>query len=128
MSEPVPYDRELLELVVTYHPQLQDSRCRCGWGRWPVHLGRSHAVHVADVYELLARGGLLMGTTEHGALTHLTRDAFRSLCGRRLAHLVYRLDDGAPVPYAPHWANEAVLGSGQDLCTTCPGLVRSSRG
>lgn len=126
MSE-VPYSRELLELVVVYHPQLSSSCCRCGWGRWPAHLGRSHAVHVADVYEVLARGGLLMGTCATGTVTHLTRDGFRSLCGRRLADLVFRLDDGAPVPYAPHWADDAVT-YGHGLCTTCPGLVRSSRG
>lgn len=123
----VPYDRELLELVIVYHPQLQTSHCLCGYGRWPVHLGRSHATHVRDVYEVLARGGLLMGTTAHGTVTHLTRDGFRSLCGRRLADLVFRLDDGAPVPYAPHWDNSAVT-FGDDLCAPCTSGVGSTHG
>lgn len=121
---PVPYVRELLELVTIYHPQLDNSNCLCGWGRWPAHLGRSHAAHVADVYEVLARGGLLMGATATGTVTHLTLDAFRSLCGRRLSNLVFRLDDGAPVAYAPHWASGAVT-HGHPLCAACEHLPPS---
>jgi hypothetical protein len=41
------YDREVLVEVLVYHQRKDASRCACGWAE----LGRSHAEHVATVYE-----------------------------------------------------------------------------
>lgn len=45
------YDREKLIDVLVYHQRSDSSGCICGWGV----LGESHAVHVADVYEMVLR-------------------------------------------------------------------------
>jgi hypothetical protein len=42
-----PYDRAILIHVLIYHQATATSGCHCGWAE----LGRSHAEHVADVYE-----------------------------------------------------------------------------
>lgn len=44
----VKYDREVLIEILVYHYRKDDASCGCGWAE----LGRSHAAHVADVYEL----------------------------------------------------------------------------
>lgn len=51
----VRYDRAVLVDVLVYHWRTDNSGCGCGWAE----LGRSHAEHVASVYEasILARGG-----------------------------------------------------------------------
>lgn len=41
------YDREVLIEVLVYHQRADARFCTCGWGE----LGRSHAKHIADVYE-----------------------------------------------------------------------------
>lgn len=47
VRNPVPYDRAALVTVLVYHYRKDAQYCGCGWGE----LGRSHAEHVADVYE-----------------------------------------------------------------------------
>ncbi|MCW2674817.1 MAG: hypothetical protein JWP14_3406 [Frankiales bacterium] len=44
---PLPYDRKVLVEVLVYHWATSTSGCGCGWDE----LGRSHAEHVANVYE-----------------------------------------------------------------------------
>ena len=46
-STPLGYDREVLVEVLVYHQATSTSGCHCGWAE----LGKSHADHVADVYE-----------------------------------------------------------------------------
>ena len=41
------YDRAVLVEVLVYHWRTETSGCGCGWAE----LGRSHAEHVATVYE-----------------------------------------------------------------------------
>jgi hypothetical protein len=50
----VKYDRDVLVNVIIYHGRTSIKGCHCGWAE----LGRSHAEHVADVYEqsVQARG------------------------------------------------------------------------
>lgn len=43
----LPYDRDVLVEVIVYHGRTSIERCHCGWAE----LGRSHAEHVATVYE-----------------------------------------------------------------------------
>lgn len=45
--EQVRYDREVLTTVLVYHQRASVQFCACGWGE----LGKSHADHVANVYE-----------------------------------------------------------------------------
>lgn len=54
-----PYDRAVLVDVLVYHQRKDIGHCLCGWGE----LGRSHAEHVADVYErsVAARLGTTTG-------------------------------------------------------------------
>lgn len=63
-----PYDRARLIEVVTYHqmvgPQgVYANPCACGHGTRTDDLGKSHAEHVADVYEasVVAAGGFAAG-------------------------------------------------------------------
>lgn len=51
MSEPLTHDHEVLVTVLVYHQRMDERRCGCGWGE----LGRSHAEHVAQVYEASLR-------------------------------------------------------------------------
>lgn len=48
MRTDVSYDREVLVEVLVYHWRRDAASCGCGWSE----LGRSHAAHVADVFEL----------------------------------------------------------------------------
>ena len=48
MTRPAAYDRDVLLDVLVYHQPTATSGCICGWAE----LGRSHAVHVADAYEV----------------------------------------------------------------------------
>lgn len=48
---PVPYDREALVLVITYHRKVDIKGCMCGWAE----LGKDHSKHVANVYEQTVR-------------------------------------------------------------------------
>lgn len=41
------HDHDLLVEVLVYHWRTSTSACGCGWSE----LGRSHAEHVAQVYE-----------------------------------------------------------------------------
>lgn len=41
------YDRDTLVNVIIYHGRTSIKGCHCGWAE----LGKSHAEHVADVYE-----------------------------------------------------------------------------
>jgi hypothetical protein len=41
------YDRQVLTTILIYHWRTKTSGCGCGWG----DLGKSHADHIADVYE-----------------------------------------------------------------------------
>ena len=43
----LPYDRAVLVDCLVYHWRTQTSGCGCGWAE----LGKSHAEHVATVYE-----------------------------------------------------------------------------
>jgi hypothetical protein len=43
----VRYDRAILVNVIVYHGRTSIKGCHCGWAE----PGRSHAEHVADVYE-----------------------------------------------------------------------------
>ena len=47
MSDTVPYERDVLVRVIVYHQRHTIGPCACGW----FELGRSHAEHVATVYE-----------------------------------------------------------------------------
>jgi hypothetical protein len=44
----IPYDRKVLVEVLIYHQRKNVRYCECGWGE----LGKSHAEHVADIYEM----------------------------------------------------------------------------
>jgi len=46
------YRRDMLVSTLIYHQRTDKSGCICGWGKLPEHLGRFHADHVADVYEV----------------------------------------------------------------------------
>lgn len=54
-TEPVepytPYSRDVLVNTVIYHGRTDIKGCHCGWAE----LGKSHAEHVANVYEQSAR-------------------------------------------------------------------------
>ena len=50
-TDELPYDRDVLVDVFVYHFRRDSASCGCGWAE----LGRSHAAHVADVYELSVR-------------------------------------------------------------------------
>lgn len=41
------HDHDVLVETLVYHQRKDDQYCLCGWGE----LGRSHAEHVAAVYE-----------------------------------------------------------------------------
>lgn len=43
----IPYDREALVWVTIFHGRDSIKGCYCGWAE----LGKSHAEHVANVYE-----------------------------------------------------------------------------
>lgn len=55
MEVGVAFHRNRLIEVLIYHQQINDGIhvgvCSCGWGRRPEQLGRSWAIHIADVYE-----------------------------------------------------------------------------
>lgn len=57
MSGEPTYDRAVLVQVLVYHQRKNIEGCWCGWSE----LGRSHAEHVADVYEASVRA--LAGTS-----------------------------------------------------------------
>lgn len=81
---------------------------------------------VRVIVEREGRPPLWMGTTRRGQAVHLTPDReppHRSLCGRRLEGLVTPFGGGEPVPYADHWADDAVTG-GSSACVACAGLVK----
>jgi hypothetical protein len=46
------YDRKVLIEVLIYHQRKNVTYCMCGWSE----LGRSHAEHIADVYEQSIKG------------------------------------------------------------------------
>lgn len=46
-EEQAGYDRAQLVQILIDHQRAGPERCSCGWGEW----GRSHAAHVADMYE-----------------------------------------------------------------------------
>lgn len=48
----IPYDREVLLTVITYHYRKDPGSCGCGWSE----LGMSHPAHIADVYEQSVQG------------------------------------------------------------------------
>ena len=45
---PIRYDRDVLVQVLVFHQRQDPQYCTCGWGE----LGKSHADHVADIYEM----------------------------------------------------------------------------
>jgi len=47
----VGYDRDVMVQVFIYHQRLDIGTCLCGWGAAATELGKSHAHHIADVYE-----------------------------------------------------------------------------
>jgi hypothetical protein len=47
VTRPVPYDRAVLEAILTYHWRHDIKGCGCGWSV----LGASYPEHVAAVYE-----------------------------------------------------------------------------
>lgn len=47
------YDRDALVSTLVYHWPTKNSGCHCGWAE----LGKSWAVHVADVYEQVLKEG-----------------------------------------------------------------------
>jgi hypothetical protein len=46
-GDSLTYSRGVLVGVIMYHQREDITRCYCGWA----DLGKSHASHVADVYE-----------------------------------------------------------------------------
>lgn len=68
MAGQVLYDREMLTTVLVGHQRQSAQFCLCGWGE----LGKSHAEHVADVYERAAVAGLATERDE-------AREALRTL-------------------------------------------------
>jgi hypothetical protein len=44
----IPYDRDVLGRVLTYHQRKDITSCECGWAE----LGKSHPEHVVDIYEM----------------------------------------------------------------------------
>lgn len=46
------YDRPHLMTVIVHHQRVDIGSCMCGWGVGTGDLGKSHAAHVLDVYEL----------------------------------------------------------------------------
>lgn len=53
----IPYDRDLLVNTLVYHWATNTSGCGCGWAE----LGKSHAEHVAKVYEMRAMAKVFDG-------------------------------------------------------------------
>jgi hypothetical protein len=47
----IPYDRAVLVEVIVYHGRTSIKGCHCGWAE----PGKSHAEHVATVYEQTMR-------------------------------------------------------------------------
>lgn len=75
------------------------------------------------------RPPLWMGHARRGQVTHLTPDReppHTSLCGRRLEGLVVPFGGGEPVPYADHWAEDALIHGGSS-CASCATRVRELR-
>lgn len=48
----IPFDRDLMIDILVYHWRTNTSGCGCGW----VSLGRSHAEHVVEIYEMSIMG------------------------------------------------------------------------
>lgn len=44
----IPYNRVVLVNTIIYHGRTNIRGCHCGWAE----LGKSHAEHVANMYEL----------------------------------------------------------------------------
>ncbi len=47
-NETIPFDRELMIDMLVYHWRTKTSGCGCGWAE----LGRSHAKHIVEIYEM----------------------------------------------------------------------------
>lgn len=49
------FQRDRLIEVLIYHQRVDSGThvgiCSCGWGKRPEQIGRSWAIHIADVYE-----------------------------------------------------------------------------
>ncbi len=47
-NKTLPFVRKVMINVLVYHQPTNTSGCHCGWGK----LGRSHAEHVVEIYEM----------------------------------------------------------------------------